>query len=123
MIGPAPLDITICQGDDFQLPFQLFDQDNQPVGLNGAAITAKVRNDVDDVAPILVLSGAVTGGDTGEGLISATGAQTGAVVLPASPQKKRPLTKYLWDAHVTFSDGVTVRIFEGFCFFDPTASK
>lgn len=123
MIAPSPLDITVYQGDDFLLPFQLLDNDNQPVSLNGATITAKVRNDVDDVAPILTFTGLVTGGDAGQGSISATAAQTAAVVLPNSPSKKRPLTKYLWDAHVLFSDGYTVRIYEGFCYFSPEASK
>lgn len=123
MIGPAPLNITIYQGADFYLPFTLTDTDGDPVSLSGATIRAKVRNDVDDAAAILTFTGAVVSGADGEGKITATAAETAALVLPASAAKKRPLTKYLWDMEVAYSDGFVQRVFEGFCFVSPEATK
>lgn len=122
MIGPAPLDITVYLGADFYLPFTLTDTDGDPVSLQGATITAKVRNDLDDAAPFLTFVGAVVSGADGQGQLTATAAVTGALVLPASPAKKRPLTKQVWDCNVLYSDGTTQRIFEGFCFFSPEAN-
>lgn len=123
MIGPGPLDITVYIGADFKLPFTLTDTDGDPVSLNGATIAAKVRNDIDDAAAFLTFTGTVVSGDDGQGEISATAAQTLALVLPASAAKKRPLTKMLWDCEVTYSDGSVQRILEGFCFFSPEASR
>lgn len=123
MIGPANLDITIYQGSDFQLPFVLEDVDGDPISLSGASIAGKVRNDLDDASPILTFVGTVTDGANGEGQITATAAVTAAIVLPASAAKKRPLTKYVYDVEVTYSDGTVARILEGFCFFSPEVSK
>lgn len=123
MIGPASLDITIYQGASFYLPFELLDTDGDPVSLTGASIRGKVRNDVDDASPIISFTGTVISGADGTGELTLTAAQTAAVVLPASEAKKRPLTKYLYDAEVEFSDGKVQRILEGFCFFSPEATK
>lgn len=119
MIGPGSLDITVYLGADFYLPIELTDDDGDPVSLVGATISAKVRNDVDDAAAFLTFVGAVTSGADGQGQITATAAVTGALVLPASEAKKRPLTKMVWDAEVLYSDGTVQRILEGFCFFSP----
>lgn len=123
MIGPGNLDITVYQGADFYLPFELLDSDGDPVSLTGATIRAKVRNDVDDAAAIITFTGTVVSGEDGTGEITATAAETAAIVLPAAPAKKRPLTKYLWDCEVLFSDGKVQRILEGFCFFSPEVTK
>lgn len=123
MIGPAPLDITVYLGADFYLPFTLTDIDGEPVSLNGATISGKVRNDIDDAAAFLTFVGLVVSGDQGQGQLTATAAVTAALVLPASPAKKRPLTKMVWDADVLYSDGTTQRIFEGICLFSPGANK
>jgi len=123
MIGPYELDITVFQGATFYLPFTLTDSDNEPVSLTGATIRAKVRNDVDDAASIIDFVGTVVSGEDGEGEITATAAATAAIVLPASPAKKRPLTTYLWDMEVLFSDGYVQRVFEGRCYFSPEITK
>lgn len=123
MIGPAELDITIYQGASFDLPFELVDDDGDEVSLSGATIRAKVRNDVDDAAAIVTFTGTVTDGPNGEGEITLTAAQTAAIVLPASEAKKRPLTKYLWDMEIEYSDGYVQRIFEGLCYISPEATK
>ncbi len=123
MIGPGALDITVYLGADFYLPFELTDDDGVAVSLSGALIRAKVRNDVDDAAPFLTFVGTVVSGDDGQGKLTATAAVTAALVLPASPAKKRPLTKMLWDCEVEFSTGEVQRILEGFCFFSPEATK
>lgn len=123
MIGPADLDITIYQGSSFYLPFQLLDDDGDPVSLNGATIRAKVRNDVDDAASIIDFTGTVVSGDDGEGELTLTAAQTAAISLPASAAKERPLTQYLWDFEVLFSDGYVQRIAEGNCYLSPEVTK
>lgn len=123
MIGPAELDITIFQGANFLLPFELEDQDGEPISLAGATIRGKVRNDVDDVNPIIAFTGAVTGAATGAGELTLTAAQTAAIVLPASEEKKRPLTQYLWDFEVEFSDGYVQRMAEGACYVSPEVTK
>lgn len=123
MNSAGQFDITIEQGATFNLPLQLFDDDNEPVSLAGATIRAKVRNDVDDAAAILTFTCNVTGAATGECEVTATAAETAALVLPASPPKKRPLTKYLWDMEAVYSDGVVQRVLEGFCFVSPEVSK
>lgn len=123
MIGAGYLDITVYQGASFYLPFELTDNDGEPVSLTGATIRAKVRNDLDDAAAILTFTGTVVSGEDGTGEITATPAETAAIVLPASAAKKRPLTKYLYDVEVLFSDGKVQRILEGFCFFSPEATK
>ncbi len=123
MIGPAEEDITIYQGASFSYPFVLEDDDGDPVSLAGATIRGKVRNDVDDAASIIDFTGTVTSAADGEGELTLTAAQTAAIVLPASAAKTRPLTKYLWDAEVLFSDGEVIRILEGFCYVSPEVSK
>ena len=123
MIGPANLDITIYQGASFYLPFELLDTDGDPVSLAGATIRGKVRNDADDAAAIISFTGTVVSGEDGTGELTLTAAQTAALVLPASEAKKRPLTKYLWDCEVLFSDGKVQRIMEGFCFVSPEMTK
>lgn len=123
MIAPAELDITIFQGASFDLPFMVKDEDNVAVSLSGATIRGKVRNDVDDAAAIVSFTGTVTDGPNGEGEITLTAAQTAALVLPASDAKKRPLTQYLWDMEVEYSDGYVQRLFEGQCFISPEVTK
>lgn len=123
MIGPAELDITVFQGANFYLPFTLTDEDNEPVSLTGATIRGKVKNDVDDTAVIMTFTGTVVSGADGEGEVTATAAVTAAVVLPASAAKKRPLTKYLYDIEVLFSDGYVQRILEGRCYFSPEVTN
>ena len=123
MIGPSPLNINIYQGASFQLPFQLLDSDDVAVSMAGATIRSKIRNDLDDAAAILTFTGTVTDGPNGEGEITATAAQTAALVAPASEAKKRPITKWLWDLEVEFADATVVRVYEGFVFFSPESTK
>lgn len=123
MIGPATQDIQIYQGASFVLPFTLTDTDGDPVSLTGATIRGKVKNDVDDAAAIVSFTGTVTDGANGEGEITLTGAETAAIVLPASAAKKRPLTRYLWDCEILYSDGFISRIMEGFCYISPEVTK
>jgi hypothetical protein len=123
MIAPAELDITIFQGASFYLPFQLLEDDGDPTSLNGATIRGKVRNDLDDAAPIISFTGTVVSGDDGEGELTLTAAQTAAIALPASTAKKRPLTQYLWDFEVEFADGYVQRMAEGNCYVSPEVSK
>lgn len=124
MTGPAELNITIYQGADFYLPFTCYEEDGvTPVPLSGATVRGMVRNDIDDAAPILTFVGAVTDGPGGSGTLTSPGATTAALVLPASAAKKRPLTKYIWDAEVVFADGYIQRLFEGFCFVSGEVTK
>ena len=123
MTGAAPWDIQIYKGDDFNLPFQLFDQTNTPVSLSGASINAKIRNAVADAAPIATFTGTITDGPNGIGNIAMPGATTALIPTNFDTEPgERDLTKYLWDAHITFADGTIFRIFEGFVYVDPQAS-
>jgi hypothetical protein len=124
MIGPAQLDITICKGQDFLSAWQLFDDTNTdtPVSLAGGTVTAKIRNDVEDVAAIADFTCTVTDGPNGEFTIAMPAATTAGIATDNSAPKKRAITKYLWDCYVTYSDGVEQRIFEGFCYIDPGVS-
>lgn len=123
MRGPCDLDITLYQGATFRLPFECKDDDDVAVSLVGATIRGKVKNDVDDAAAILTFTGTVTDGPNGAGELTATAAETAALVLLASPAKKRPITKYLWDAEILFNDGQVQRIFEGNCYVSPEVSR
>jgi len=125
MIGPAEDDITIYQGASFSYPFRLEDDDGDPVSLAGATIRGKVKNDVDDLsaAAIVTFTGTVTSAADGEGELTLTAAQTAAIVLPASAAKKRPLTTYLWDFEVLFSDGYVLRVAEGYCYVSPEVTN
>lgn len=125
MIGPANLDITIYKGQDFLFSGQLFDDTNTdtPVSLAGAAITAKIRNDIEDAAPIATFTCTIDDGPNGEFSIKMPGATTATIATDNSPAKTRKITKYLWDCYITYSDGVIQRILEGFCYIDPEASS
>jgi hypothetical protein len=123
MRGPAEQDIEIYQGASFKLPFALKDDDDVAVSMAGATIRGKVRNDLDDAASIIDFTGTVTDGPNGEGEITLTATQTAGIVLPASPAKKRPRTRYLYDVEVLFSDAQVQRILEGNCYVSPEATK
>lgn len=125
MRGPANLDITIYQGATFRLPFELVDEDDVAVSIAGATIRGKVKNDVDDLAAaqIVAFTGTVTDGPNGEGEVTLTAVETAAIALPASPAKKRPLTKYLYDVEILFSDNQVQRILEGNCYVSPEVTK
>lgn len=120
MIAAAPLDIEIEKGADFSLPFQLFDDDDIPVSMAGAAITAKLRSAIGDAAAVATFTGTVTDGPNGIGEISMTAVVTAAIATKYDTiPRERKLTKYLWDANITFADGSVIRIFEGFAFVSP----
>lgn len=123
MTGPAELNITVYQGANFYLPFTVKDLNKAVYPITGATIRAKVRNDVDDAVPFLTFVCNVVDGPNGEGEITASAAVTAALVLPASAEKKRPLTKKLWDCEIEFSDGYVQRLVQGFCFFSPEVTK
>lgn len=123
MIGPSEIDINIYQGSTFYWPFTLYDTDGDTVSLSGAEIRGKVRNDVDDAAAIVTFTGTVVSGEGGQGELTLTPALTAAIVLPASPPKKRIPTKYLWDMEVEFSNGVVIRVYQGFCYVWPEVTK
>lgn len=125
MNGPAPLDITIEKGQDFILPMQMFDDTNTdtPVSLAGAAIAAMIRNDYTDIAPIATFTCTIDDGPNGLFTIKMPGATTATIPTDdPGPKKRSPLTKYIWDAHATYSDGTIQRIFEGYCYVDPGAT-
>jgi len=124
MIGPAPLDITIERGQDFLFSFQAFDDTNTdtPVSFAGAALTAMIRNDITDAAPIATFTCTIDDGPNGKASITMPGATTAGIAIDAQPVKKRVLTKYLWDAYITYADGVKQRILEGYCYIDPGAT-
>lgn len=125
MRGPAELDITIYQGASFRLPFELVDEDDVAVSIAGATVRGKVKNDVDDAsgAAIAAFTGTVTDGPNGEGEVTLTATETAAIVLPASAVKKRPITKYLYDIEILFSDNQVQRILEGRCYVSPEVTK
>lgn len=121
MNGPSQLDITIPKGQDFILPLQMFDDTNTdtPVSLAGAALTAAIRNDFSDAAAIATFTCTVDDGPNGMFTIKMPGATTAGIATDEVGVKKRsPLTKYLWDCYVTYSDGVIQRILEGYCYID-----
>ncbi len=123
MIGASPLDIKIYMGADFVLPFQLLDANNVAVSLSGAGIAAMIRNDIEDAAPIISMTGTIVDGPNGIGQASLTGAQTATIAVDNSPAKKRAITTYVWDLNVTFADGTIVRVYEGVAYISPEATR
>lgn len=117
------VNITIDQGSTFVLPFQLFDEDNEPVSLSGATIAGKIRHAPEDAAAIVSFTGTVVDGDEGEGQVSLTAAQTAALAVDDSGDCERDLTCRIYDVEVTYADGTVERVLEGFAYINPEVTK
>lgn len=118
MTSAGNLDITIDQGADFVVPFQLIDEDGDPISLSLATISAKIRS-IPSSTVVATFTGTVTSGPDGEGQVALTAAETAAIPVDPSTPGDRVLTEYMWDCEVTFSDGFVQRILQGYVYVSP----
>lgn len=123
MLNAGELDITIPQGSDFNIPFQVLDVNNDAVSINGATIRGQIRKKVESADIIATFTGSIVDGPNGEGLLSLTAAQTAAIPADNSGQCNRKQTCYAWDAEIVFNDGVVMRILQGQAYLDPEVTR
>jgi hypothetical protein len=123
MKNAGQLDIQIDQGATFTLPFQVLDEDDDPVSLSGATISGKIRRSPESTTVIATFTGTVTDGPEGEGQVSLSAATTAAIAADSSGNGNRKLTTFVYDIEVTYSDLTVQRILEGNCYLSPEATR
>lgn len=123
MTSAGNLDITIDQGANFLLPFQLIGSDGNPVSMALAIITGKIRSTPQATTVIATFTGTVTDGPEGIGQVTLTNAETAAIPVDPSTSDDRVLTTYQYDITVEFSDGFKQRVLEGYCYVSPEVDR
>jgi hypothetical protein len=123
MINAGNQDIQIDQGADFELAFQLLDDDNEPVSLDLATIRGSIRLAPESAAATISFTGTVVSGEDGQGKVTLTGAQTATIPVDNSGTGKRKLKTYVYDIEAVYGDGKIQRILQGRCYISPEVTR
>lgn len=124
MTNAGPLDIQIDQGSDFELSFQILDNEGDPVSLSGATIRGQIRSTPQSTTVVATFTGIIVSASLGQGKVSLTNGQTASIAVDNSEEDGgRELTTYVYDVEVVFSDGKVQRILQGACFVSPEVTR
>lgn len=107
MTDPGRYHLNVYQGATFDKTFTWKDSDGNLVNLTGYTARAMVREDIDDVEPVMEFN-------TGGGGITLGGA-LGTIRLQVSATDTASLTwdEGLWDLELVSAGGVVTRLLEG----------
>lgn len=111
------------QGATWEIPFQLVDENEDPVSLAGCTIAAKLRREVDDVAAVATFTCSIVDAAEGEGQAILAAATTAALTMDTSESGKREKTKFFYDIEITFPDSTVLRILEGHILVSPEVTR
>lgn len=104
------VDVTMIQGDTFQIPLQVIGSDGNPFDLSSGTLAAQMREEEATTSPLLVtFSTTVTNATEGRLTVDATAAQTAAVTRSG-----------YWDLRHT--DGDVTTLAQGFITLDPSVT-
>lgn len=124
-MSAASYNMTVNQGEDFDLQIIIKDETGTPINLTGSTYAGQIRDKYDSSSIAASFSFTLGNQITDPGLLNVTMANTVTAAIPCKPATatdKRPITEFIYDIEQTKA-GLITRILEGIVAVSPNVTR
>jgi hypothetical protein len=124
-MSAANYNITLNQGEDFELRLVIKDETGTPINLTGKSYAGQIRDKYDSSSVAANFSFQLGNQVTDPGLlvVKMTNYESSQIPCkPATPLNKRPITEFVYDIEQN-SGGSIIRILQGIVSVSPNVTR